>query len=230
MSASDSPPEPEQQTVPSTSTTPSAASRSHVQRRGQRTTTREHLIRAGLDSVLENGWAGTSVDKVVNSVGVPKGSFYHYFSSKDDFGFALLDTYQAFFLRRLERCFGERPSGAAPTFTHQLAAFLSESAVGMRRYDWRRGCLVGTLGQEVAGLHDEFRIRLDASIEAWEIRLNASIRKAQASGEVRADLDARRLSRSFWSAWEGAVLRARLARSAAPLVFVVEDFDQLIHI
>jgi TetR/AcrR family transcriptional repressor of nem operon len=53
---------------------------------------------------------------------------------------------------------------------------------------------------------------------------------AQAEGEVRANFDADRLSRSFWAAWEGAVLRARLARSAAPLVLVVEDFDQLIHI
>jgi TetR/AcrR family transcriptional repressor of nem operon len=204
--------------------------RSHVQRRGVRANTRERLIRAGLESVLESGWAGTSVDKVLTTVGVPKGSFYHYFGSKEDFGFALLETYQAYFLRRLERCFGARPNGVNPSFTHKLAAFLSESTVGMRRFRWRRGCLVGTLGQEVAGLHDGFRRRLDASIREWETRLAASIRMAQAEGEVRANFDADRLSRSFWAAWEGAVLRARLARSAAPLVLVVEDFDQLIHI
>lgn len=204
--------------------------RTHVERRGARTNTKQQLIRAGLDSVLENGWTGTSVDKVLTTVGVPKGSFYHYFGSKDAFGFALLETYQTFFLMRLERCFGNRPSGGAPSFTHGLAAFLSESIVGMRRYHWRRGCLIGTLGQEVAGLHEEFRERLNALVKEWEIRLAVCIRKAQADGEVRADLDSERLARSFWAAWEGAVLRARLAQSAAPLVYVVEDFDQLIHI
>ena len=164
--------------------------RSHVQRRGARSNTREQLIRAGLESVLENGWAGTSVDKVLTTVGVPKGSFYHYFGSKDDFGFALLETYQAYFLRRLERCFGARPNGVNPSFTHKLAAFLSESTVGMRRFRWRRGCLVGTLGQEVAGLHEGFRKRLDASIRDWEAQLAASIRMAQDGGEVRANFDA----------------------------------------
>lgn len=208
----------------------STDTRSHVQRRGARSNTRELLIRAGLACVLENGWTNTGVDKVLTAVGVPKGSFYHYFGSKDDFGFALLESYQAYFLKRLERCFGERSNGVHPSFTHRLAAFLSESTVGMRRFRWRRGCLVGTLGQEVAGLHDGFRERLDASVREWETLLAASIRVAQAGGEVRASFDADRLARSFWAAWEGAVLRARLARSAAPLVLAVEDFDKLIHI
>jgi len=204
--------------------------RTHVERHNARSDTRAQLLRAGLDAVMENGWAATSVDKVLAAVGVPKGSFYHYFPSKDAFGFALLETYQAFFLRRLARCFGERPGGTVPGFTHGLAAFLSESAAGMRRYHWRRGCLVGTLGQEMAGLHDGFRARLDAAVAAWEAELATSIRAAQSRGELRPELDPERLARSFWAAWEGAVLRARLSRSAAPLVCAVEDFDQLIHI
>ncbi len=204
--------------------------RSHVERRGARSNTREKLIRAGLEAVLEGGWAATGVEKVLIATGVPKGSFYHYFASKNAFGYALLESYQTFFLKRLERCFGARAKGAIPSFTHQLAAFLSESTVGMRRFSWRRGCLVGALGQELGGLHDEFRKRLDASVREWEALLAASIRLAQERGEVRADLDPERLARSFWAAWEGAVLRARLARSAAPLVLVIEDFDQLIHI
>lgn len=201
--------------------------RSHVVRGTERRRTREKLVRAGLAAVLESGWAATSVERVLTTVGVPKGSFYHYFASKDEFGYALLETYQAFTLNRLERCF-ER-SAAAGTLTHQLAAFLFEASQSMRRYRWRRGCLVGVLGQELAGLHDGFRTRLHASVCQWESVLATAIRHAQHRGEVSASVDAERLSRSFWASWEGAVLRARLSRSAAPLVVAVEDFDRLIH-
>ena len=160
-------------------------------------------------------------------MGVPKGSFYHYFASKDSFGFALLHSYQAFYLKRLERCFGEPAAGAS--LAEQLTAFLAESVQGMRRFGWRRGCLVGALGQELGALHDDFRKRLNALMRQWEGLLAAALRRAQARGEVNAALDAERLARSFWAAWEGAVLRARLSRSPAPLIAAVEDFIHLIQ-
>ncbi|ACY17268.1 TetR/AcrR family transcriptional regulator [Haliangium ochraceum] len=207
--------------------------RTRAQRRQAREDTRERLVRAGLAAVLESGWAATGVDKIVRAAEVPKGSFYHYFPSKDAFGLALLDSYQAYFLERLQRCFGqpdqEAPSTAAPSLAQQLQAFLRESVAGMRRHRWRRGCLIGALGQELGGLKPAFRTRLDASLAAWEQRLAAAIGAAQERGEVAADADPARLARSFWAAWEGAVLRARLARSSDPLVLVIEDFDHLIH-
>ncbi|ATB39813.1 TetR family transcriptional regulator [Cystobacter fuscus] len=201
-------------------------SRSRTERRGQREDTRERLVREGLGLVLEQGWAATGIDAVLRSVGVPKGSFYHYFSSKDAFGFALLDSYQAFFLKRLERCFG---AASDATFAAQLSSFLEESTEGMRRFDWRRGCLIGALGQELGGLHEDFRVRLDASLAAWESILAAALRRARARGEIEPSLDADRLARGFWSTWEGAVLRARLARSPLPLTVAIDDFRHLIH-
>lgn len=205
-----------------------AIPRTHVQRRDAKAGVREALLRAGLDAVLEGGWAATSIDKVLSTVGVPKGSFYHYFASKNDFGQALLERYQAMFLKRLHRCFGERPEAPAPSFTHQLAAFLSESTASMRRFAWRRGSLIGVLGQELGSLDDAFRKRLDACITEWEDVLAEAIRRAQARGDIPARAEPERLACSFWAAWEGAVLRARLARSAAPLVKAVEDLDRLV--
>lgn len=199
--------------------------RTHLVRREDRAKTRDQLLRAGLEAVLEGGWAFTGIDKILRSVGVPKGSFYYYFSSKDEFGFALLDTYQTFYLKRLGRCFGE---SSTLKFVEQMDAFLSESTCGMQRFQWRRGCLVGALGQELGGLHDEFRKRLEAALTQWESVLAAALRSAQGRGEVKAALDADRAARSFWASWEGAVLRARLSQSAAPLTATVEDFIHLV--
>lgn len=180
--------------------------------------------------MLEGGWAATGVDKVLRSVDVPKGSFYYYFESKDDFGFALLDSYQAFYLKRLERCFGDSPDSQPRTLAQQMDAFLKESSDGMKRFRWRRGCLVGALGQELGALHTTFRRRLESSLVQWESILAAALQRAQARGELRGSLNADRMARSFWASWEGAVLRARLSRSPDPLVLAVEDFLQLVQI
>ena len=202
-----------------------ATRRSHAERHVSRDGTRERLVRAGVEAVLERGWAASGVDAVLRSAGVPKGSFYHYFTSKDAFGYAVLAGYQAFFMRRLARCFG---AGAPATLAAQLDAFLAESLDGMARHGWRRGCLVGALGQELGGLHEGFRARLLDSLAAWEVLLAEAIAAAQARGEVAAGLDPSACARGFWTAWEGAVLRARLQRDGAPLAAAVADFRRLL--
>src|SRR5574337_1959891 len=68
-----------------------------------RRVTREALIRAGLELLTEKGFNSVGVEEVLRRVGVPKGSFYHYFSSKDDFGRQALEAYAAYFARKLDR-------------------------------------------------------------------------------------------------------------------------------
>src|SRR5574343_2091617 len=67
--------------------------------------TRELLLRGGLEVLTEKGFAATGIDEVLKRVGVPKGSFYHYFDSKEAFGAVLIDRYASYFARKLERHF-----------------------------------------------------------------------------------------------------------------------------
>lgn len=199
------------------------ARRSQVERGEQRDGTRARLVRAGIEAALERGWAASGVDTILRAVGVPKGSFYHYFASKDDFGYAVLAGYQAFYLKRLDRCFG--PASTAGLGA-QLDQFQAESVAGMARHGWRRGCLVGALGQELGGLHEGFRERLLASLDEWEQVLAGALERARDRGEIAPGLDARRTARGFWTAWEGAVLRARLAREGSALETTIDEFRQ----
>ena len=182
--------------------------------------TRELLLRAGLEVLTEKGFAATGIDEILGRASVPKGSFYHYFDSKEAFGLALIERYGAFFARKLDRHLRNpllSPLG-------RLHAFVDDAKAGMARFDYCRGCLIGNLGQEMGVLPESFRARLKGTFEDWQRRLAACLAEAQAAGELAPGVDVRQVAAFFWIGWEGAVLRAKLERSAAPLDLFADFF------
>ena len=185
-----------------------------------RLATREALIRGGLELFTEKGFNSVGLDEVLRRVGVPKGSFYHYFSSKDDFGQQVLEAYAAYFARKLDRWLldASRPPLA------RIADFVADARAGMVRHHFHRGCLVGNLGQEMGALDESFRSRLEAVFQDWQKRLATCLAAAVAAGELAADTDCARWAAFFWIGWEGAVLRAKLVRDAQPLDLFATSF------
>ncbi|MCK6394717.1 TetR/AcrR family transcriptional regulator [Zoogloea sp.] len=181
--------------------------------RNELTDTRELLLRAGLEVLTEKGFSATGIDEILGRVGVPKGSFYHYFNSKEAFGLALIEGYGRFFARKLDRHLGNR---ALPPLL-RLHAFVDDARDGMARHAFRRGCLIGNLGQEMGALPESFRDRLRDTFEDWQARFSACLVEAREAGEIAADADTDQLAAFFWIGWEGAVLRAKLEKSAKPL-------------
>lgn len=182
--------------------------------------TRDALVRCGTEILTEQGFLSTGIDAVLSRVGVPKGSFYHYFQSKEDFGHAVLANYADYFARKLDRCLldASRPPLA------RIAAFVEDAKAGMQRFDYRRGCLVGNLGQEVTQLPEAFRESLEAILLSWQQRLALCLEAAKAEGELAPDTDCAHWAAFFWIGWEGAVLRARLVRGHAPLDCFIQGF------
>ncbi|WP_374981225.1 TetR/AcrR family transcriptional regulator [Pseudomonas solani] len=182
--------------------------------------TRDALVRCGTEILTEQGFLSTGIDTVLSRVGVPKGSFYHYFQSKEDFGHAVLANYAGYFARKLDRCLldASRPPLA------RIAAFVEDAKAGMQRFEYRRGCLVGNLGQEVTQLPQAFRESLEAILLSWQQRLALCLEAAKAEGELAPDTDCERWAAFFWIGWEGAVLRARLVRGNAPLDCFIQGF------
>lgn len=182
-------------------------------RRLARGESRDEVIRQGTALLTEHGFLATGIDEVLKRAGVPKGSFYHYFRSKQDFGEAVLDNYLQFLGKKLDRTVGDET--LAPL--ERLQAFVEEAKRGLSKYDFRRGCLVGNLGQELGGIDDMFRSRLEAAFRSWEARFAGCLEEAIRVGQLAQDADAGRLARFFWIGWEGAILRSKLMRSAEPL-------------
>mgnify|MGYP003333053218 FL=1 len=159
------------------------------------------------------------------SAQVQKGSFYHCFESKEAFGLALIDAYAAYFASKLDRSL--RDERHLPL--QRLRHFVDDAAQGMARHQFTRGCLVGNLGQEMGSLPASFRDRLEAVFADWQARTAACLAEARQRGEIAAGHDPAALAHFFWIGWEGAVLRAKLARSAEPLQVFARGFFALLQ-
>ncbi len=211
--------------------------RTHASRKLGVQTTRDRLMAVGLQKVLEGGWAATSIDAVLRDCAVPKGSFYHYFASKEAFGYALLESYQAAFMRQLHQRLVDVPMESLAHLQTAMQGFLTDSVARMQRHHYQQGCLVGALGQELASLHDGFRVKLLECLQEWEKTLSSALFNTVSSYinnsnsndeklkttrllQMRCDASAR----DFWVTWQGALLRSLLARSPQALHAVVQGF------
>ena len=181
---------------------------------------RDALIRCGVELCTESGFQVTGIESILRQVGVPKGSFYHYFKNKHEFGLAVIDSYADYFGEKLRRLLDDE---TVPPL-QRLRNFVHDAQRGMERYDFRRGCLVGNLGQELAGLDDEFRERLESVLRSWEQQTADCLNEAQANGELEPGTDVQALAAFFWIGWEGAILRSKLTRSHAPMTLFSELF------
>ena len=186
--------------------------------------TRALLVRTGVAVLTEKGYSAVGIDEVLRLAAVPKGSFYHCFESKEAFGQALIAAYAGYFARKLDRWLLD--AGTPPL--QRLRHFIEDAEQGMARHGFRRGCLVGNLGQEMGTLPESFRAQLEQVFLDWQARTAACLAEAQRAGEVSARHDCAALAAFFWIGWEGAVLRAKLERSAVPLRVYAQGFFQLL--
>ncbi|MBY0558786.1 TetR/AcrR family transcriptional regulator [Hyphomicrobium sp.] len=187
--------------------------------------TREDLIRVGMAILTEKGFLAAGLDEILSAVNVPKGSFYHYFESKERFGAVLIERYAAYFAGRIDRFL----LNAECSPLERLKEFTRDAERGMARHGFRRGCLVGNLGQEMGALPDGYRRQLSSVFKDWEARTAKCLEGAKDAGEIAVDADCKQLATLFWIGWEGAVLRAKLEQSAKPLRIFADGFFAVVQ-
>ncbi|MES3708714.1 TetR/AcrR family transcriptional regulator [Pseudomonas putida] len=186
--------------------------------------TRQVLIRAGVVLLTEKGYSSVGIDEILRVAKVPKGSFYHYFGSKESFGLALIDAYAAYFAKKLDSSFLDGSMKPLERLHH----FIESAKEGMRKHEFQRGCLVGNLGQEMGTLPESFRVRLREVFRDWQMRTGACLRQAQAAGQLASHIDCDVLAEFFWIGWEGAVLRAKLEQTSIALEIYAEGYFRLL--
>ncbi|SQD79062.1 Transcriptional regulator AcuR [Moritella yayanosii] len=186
----------------------------------ENTDTRALLIRSGVEVLTESGFAAAGIDGILKKVGVPKGSFYHYFKSKEDFGQAVIAHYASYFAAKLDKYLLDE--SIAPL--QRIVKFADGAKRGIVKFEFKRGCLVGNLGQEVAILPDSYRLILQNIFAVWQTKMQACLETAQQQGDIKKNINCAQQAEYFWIGWEGAVMRARLVQSVQPLDLYIATF------
>jgi TetR/AcrR family transcriptional repressor of nem operon len=180
--------------------------------------TRAEIIRIGTDMISLQGYNATGLDAVLKQAGVPKGSFYHYFGSKEEFGLAVIDRFGERFGQRLAAFLDDEE--VAPL--NRIRNFMESALARLTQNHCTKGCLIGNLGQELADQNERFRERLDQIFSVWRGRFAGCLREAQTRGELAAGADPDVLADFILSGWEGAIMRAKVMKSPQPIRDFIE--------
>jgi TetR/AcrR family transcriptional regulator, transcriptional repressor for nem operon len=173
---------------------------------------RRRLLAAGLELVHAHGFAASGVKDITDAAGVPKGSFYAYFASKEAFAAAILEHYWTDIETRLLPIL-DADGSTQERITRFFHALADEHEAG----DFLLGCLVGNLSLELGGSSEPVRAELIRILDRWDTALTTCVRSGQRGpGDIRADLAAGELAPQLIEAWEGAALRGKVTRSRVP--------------
>jgi TetR/AcrR family transcriptional repressor of nem operon len=174
--------------------------------------TRQVLLERGMAMLLKHGYHDLGVAALLASTGVPKGSFYHHFESKEAFALQAIDLYMKEVHGALDQLLGDE---SVPPL--QRARNFFEAVESKYRGEGYLGCLLGGLGQELSGVSDTFRRKVDECFSAIARRLAICLKEAVRRGDLPKKSDPQKLAELLVNCWEGAALRCRLRRDPAPL-------------
>jgi TetR/AcrR family transcriptional regulator, transcriptional repressor for nem operon len=181
--------------------------------------TKQRLIEAGLRLLLEHGYNSLGIQALLANTNTPKGSFYHHFKDKEDFALQVIDTYIAAVHEGLDSCLHDKdvpPLERVRRFFEQTQqAYKDEGYLG---------CLMGGLGQELSGVSEVFRHKIEWCFSSIAERMAVCLEEARQKGDLPATFDVKTMSNLLVDCWEGAALRSRLRRNPASLTAMLDFY------
>jgi len=174
---------------------------------------KEIILAKGIDLLCEQGYNGTGLKQILDAVKVPKGSFYHYFESKEVYAAQVIDLY----IERLLSAFDNYLKYATDRPLDVIKQLYQWMVLDFQRKQCKEGCLLGNLAAEVGGSSELCQEALVRAYNQWQQRFVPLLIEGQDAGEVRQDIPAELLAEIFWNAWEGSILRMKVTESTVTI-------------
>lgn len=188
--------------------------------------TRVTILASGQRLMARKGFSGVGLSEILTSAAVPKGSFYHYFPSKDAFGEALLQSYFEGYLAEMDATF--RAPGQ--TMARRLMIYWQNWRDTQSFLDCQGKCLAVKLGAEVADLSEAMRVAMNHGTAAIVARLAAAVEIGTAEGSLSVDGDPARAAQGLYALWLGASVMAKIVRSTDPFDAAMLTTRQILHL
>ncbi len=187
--------------------------------------TKEKIIEEGTRVLLEKGYNGAGLKEILDAASVPKGSFYHFFKNKEDFGIQALEHYSDAFKPLLQTHLLD--SEAAPL--KRINLFFEAM---IRYFDAEKhckgGCLVGNLAQELADTNTPIRHCIMQIMASWNRYFVECLEQARSRGELPASIDIEQLVEFIMNSWEGALVKMKITHNIEPLKIFNQQIERLL--
>lgn len=174
---------------------------------------RDRILDAGLTVMFRQGFHGSGVRDIVAEAQAPQGSFTNHFVSKEAFAIEVLDQYFDYVKGLAASALDDKALSPRARLRRYLDIITGKLEAG----HFKRGCLIGDFSLETTQTSEPLRTRLAAIYEEWLTPFADCIAQAQRAGELADDFPPRELADFLLSSWQGAILRMKVERSAAPL-------------
>lgn len=179
--------------------------------------TREKIVTAAADRLHALGYSACGIQEITDTAGVPKGSFYNYFKTKESLAIEVLGNYVASSKREIL----DDPS-LSPL--ERIRAHFQFFIDRYQRNGFEKGCLIGNFSAESSDSTPLLREALAESLSIWTEQIAGVIRQGQDAGEIKPGIDPFEVARFLINSWEGAVLRMKLTNSRRAL----DDFFSIV--
>jgi len=174
---------------------------------------RERIINSATALMFRDGYEATGIQSVVEAAQVPRGSFFHYFASKEQLGIVVLQRFaRASEQRQIAAFENEQQSPTA-----RLRSFFAAANDRIIADDFTKGCLIGNFTLQLSNTSEPIRQALVQAADETIDRIGRVLQAAKDAGELDPDVDPAELAELIWSSWEGAVLRSKLSRTGHSL-------------
>ena len=187
---------------------------------------RDNILAVGQRIMAGKGFSAVGLNEILTTAGVPKGSFYYYFASKDAFGEALLEKYFKDYLVELDLTLQQ----ADMTTAQRLLHYFDKWRMNQLTSDCQGKCLVVKLGAEVADLSEPMRLTLKQGTAGIVARLTGAIERGVAEGSLAVDDEPGLVAESLYQLWLGASIMAKITRDGSPLDAAMRSTQQLLHL
>ena len=184
-----------------------------MSRASQKQTNRENLLSQGVTMLMQQGYHGTGLKEILDAVQIPKGSFYNYFGSKENFAAEVIQHYINPFIDQLSGHLQNSDHDALSSLQHYFNELISE----LEKTEFKGGCLLGNLMGEIGDTSEICQKSLQSAVHRYRNLLQTGLLKAQQEGTVRADKSAEDMADLLVNMWQGALLRMKIEQSSTPL-------------
>lgn len=186
--------------------------------------TRQHILDTSFELVLRKGFVGVGLQEILKACGVPKGSFYYYFASKEAFGCALLAQYIHDYKAKIEQIWLQTDGSAYARLMALWQAWIEDPVHG----GWAENCLIVKLAAEVSDLSEDMRKILNFGVTKLTERVASLLHEGQQEGSIPKHIDPNKMAQVMYQLWLGAALLAKLAQDKAPLHLALETTQNLL--